>query len=253
MVELLLHAPVAALGFALTGPAPLVAQAPRFVVELEAGPTWQSANVVEIPNDGTATRFSLVDLVGSGPSPSARLYFTWHLTERDDVRLLVAPLSFRESGTPDRALTFAGETFVTGLPAEATYTFNSYRLMYRRRLYSGPRAAAWLGLTAKVRDASVRLEQGATRGRKDDLGLVPLLHVAADWRPAGRWAVSLDADALAGGPGRAVDASLKFGYELGDRWSLRAGYRLVEGGADVESVYNFAWLNYAVVSVALRL
>ena len=28
---------------------------------------WQSYNDVEIPNDGTATRFSLSDLVGTGP------------------------------------------------------------------------------------------------------------------------------------------------------------------------------------------
>jgi hypothetical protein len=28
---------------------------------------------------------------------------------------------------------------------------------------------------------------------------------------------------------------------------LKAGYRLLEGGADVEEVYNFAWLNFLVI------
>jgi hypothetical protein len=37
---------------------------------------------------------------------------------------------------------------------------------------------------------------------------------------------------------------------VGDRWSILAGYRTVEGGADVEAVYSFAWLHYAVVSVS---
>jgi hypothetical protein len=45
---------------------------------------------------------------------------------------------------------------------------------------------------------------------------------------------------------------LKLGYELGDRWGIGGGYRTVEGGADVESVYNFAWLHYALASVTYR-
>jgi hypothetical protein len=40
---------------------------PRFEVEFEMGPVWQSRNDVELPNDGTATRFSLKELTGSGP------------------------------------------------------------------------------------------------------------------------------------------------------------------------------------------
>ena len=39
----------------------------RFEIEFEGGAAWQSRNDVEIPNDGTATRFSLHDLVGNGP------------------------------------------------------------------------------------------------------------------------------------------------------------------------------------------
>jgi len=63
----------------------------------------------------------------------------------------------------------------------------------------------------------------------------------------------LDADALAGGPGRAEDASLKIVYLPAPRWRIAAGYRTVEGGADVEEVYNFAWLHYAVLSLSCAL
>ena len=81
---------------------------------------------------------------------------------------------------------------------------------------------------------------------------MPLLHVSTDWRFAGRWFLLLDIEALAGGPGRAEDVSLKFSREMSERWSLAAGYRMVEGGADVEEVYNFAWFHYAVVSATWR-
>jgi hypothetical protein len=61
-----------------------------------------------------------------------------------------------------------------------------------------------------------------------------------------------DADALAAGPGRAVDAAVKLGSDFGERWSVLAGHRTVEDGADVEEVYSFAWLHYAALSVIGR-
>ena len=53
--------------------------------------------------------------------------------------------------------------------------------------------------------------------------------------------------------GRAEDVALKLGYRATQRLSLHAGYRMVEGGADVASTYNFAWLHYAVMSMRWRL
>jgi hypothetical protein len=39
-----------------------------------------------------------------------------------------------------------------------------------------------VGFTAKVRDAEISLTQETTSARKDDVGFVPLLHVAGEWR-----------------------------------------------------------------------
>jgi len=233
-------------------PTDVSGQASPFEIELEGGPIWQSYNDAEVPNDGSATRFSLSDLAGSGPWPGGRVYLSWHFNDRHSLRALAAPFSITESGTPEAPITFVGETYGAGVPTEATYTFNSYRLSYRWRFHSGARATAWLGFTGKVRDAMIQLRQGTTTSRKDDVGFVPLLHLAGDWHMAPRWRLSLDADALAGGPGRAVDASLKVGYDLSEGVSLKAGYRMVEGGADVDEVYSFAWLHSAALSLAWR-
>lgn len=237
--------------FALLAPLPAAAQAPRLILELEVGPVWQTSNDVEIPNDGTATRFSLRDVIGSGPWPAGRIYVTWNLAERHGLRLLLAPLSVTADGVLDTPVNFEGESYIPG-PAQATYTFNSYRLSYRYRFRHTERVTAWVGFTAKVRDAEIALEQGTIASSNDNVGFVPLLHAAADWRVAPRWRLMVDADAIAGGPGRAVDAALKAGYDLGERWTLAAGYRTVEGGADVSSVYAFAWLHYATVSLTWR-
>jgi hypothetical protein len=224
-------------------------RAPRFSVEVEAGAVWQSYNDVEIPNDGSASRFSLSDLAGTGPWAAGRIYVTWRPNARHGLRLLAAPLSLSGAGVASAPIRFAGETYAAGAVARATYTFNSYRLTYRYRLHTGDRTTGWIGLTAKIRDAAIALEQGGTTSRKDDLGFVPLLHLSAEWHCAYAWRLSLDADVIAGGPGRAEDVALKLGRDLGARSAVAVGYRLVEGGADVTDVYTFAWLHYAVVAV----
>ncbi len=246
-------ASVAALCIAVPARAQQERSVPRFEVELEAGPVWQSRNVAEIPNDGSATRFSIVSVVGKGPWPAARGYLTWNIDERHGLRVLLAPLTIRETGTLDRPVVFEGESYLPDEPIDAEYTFNSYRLTYRYHWRETARTSAWVGFTAKVRDATVALEQGAAASRKENVGFVPLLHLAAEWRLSPRWVATADVDALAGGPGRAEDVALKLGYRVNPRLSVHAGYRTVEGGANVEETYNFAWLHYAVVSGRLRL
>lgn len=235
-------------------PVELLAQDPasRVAVQIEVGAVWQGSNDVEIPNDGSATRFSLSDLAGNGPWAAGRVYVTWQPRERHGLRVLVAPLSVTGTGTPGTPIRFAGATYVPGSPVRATYTFNSYRLTYRYRLHTGTRTTAWIGATGKIRDAAVALEQGTIASRKDDLGFVPLVHVAGEWRPARGWRLAIDADAIAGGPGRAEDVSVKLSRELGARWMVQTGYRLVEGGANVREAYTFAWLHYAVVAISRR-
>ncbi len=243
----------AALALTLPSPDPASAQSPpTWTIELEGGPVWQSYNDVEIPNDGTATRFSLSDLAGSGPWAAGRLYVTWRAGERHALRALAAPLTVKGTGTPGAPLSFSGADYVAGVPAEATYTFDSYRLTYRYRWHEGARSSAWVGFTAKIRDAVTALDQAGTSSRKTNVGFVPLLHLAGTWRFAPSWSVGLDVDALAGGPGRAEDVALELRRDLSNAWSVEAGYRMVEGGADVEEVYAFAWLHYAALSLIWR-
>lgn len=224
----------------------------RFSLELEAGPTWQSTNNVQIPNDEFGTRFSLKDLVGTGPWAAGRVYFTWNINTKHGLRLLLAPLSYTETGIFDDEVLFAGQAYEAGVPTDATYQFNSWRLTYRYKFKNSDRWQLWIGATAKIRDAKIELRQGDTTSRDTDVGFVPLLYFRADWRFAEKWHAIADFDGLAGGPGRAIDLALKIGYDINDHWSVTAGYRMVEGGVDIDEVYNFAWFNYAVVSGVLR-
>ncbi|MDJ0972963.1 MAG: hypothetical protein QNJ98_00710 [Planctomycetota bacterium] len=223
----------------------------RFRLELEAGPVWQSRNEVAIPGD-TGTRFDLDDLTGAGPFPYGRLTFDWHVAPRHTVRAVVAPLELSGTDTLDQQVSFDGQLFAAGQRTKATYKFNSYRLTYRYLLGCGCDWSLHVGATAKIRDAKIELEQGGTSAKDTDLGFVPLLHVAFEKRLAPCWRFVADLDGAWAPQGRAFDFSAKLFYDIDDRWSIGLGYRTIEGGADNDTVYTFAWLHQTVLSAEFR-
>jgi hypothetical protein len=75
------------------------------------------------------------------------------------------------------------------------------------------------------------------------------LHIFASYE-FDRWMLYLDGDGLAGGPGRAFDFFLGAGKNITDNLSAKAGYRILEGGADVPEVYNFTLIHFAALGLA---
>jgi hypothetical protein len=223
----------------------------RFDIELEVGPVWQAKNDVRIPGD-SGTEFSFKELTQSGPFASGRVMFDVNIARRHGLRFIVAPLRVDGSGTFDQPVSFAGATFAPGVSTTGKYKFDTYRLGYR---YLFLATRAWrlrAGGTLLVRDAEIKLEQDGVTASDSDVGVVPLINFLAEWLFAGRWRAILDFEGLAGGPGRALDLALKVRYDLTDRWYLGGGYRLLEGGADTDEVYNFSWFNYAIVTVGYQ-
>jgi hypothetical protein len=173
----------------------------------------------------------------------------WHAGERHEWRVLVAPLSVSGTDTLDRPVSFAGTNFSAGLATEASYRFDSYRLTYRYVVHDGERWDWCVGLTGKVRDAEIELEQAGANAKKTDTGFVPLLHFVGDYALDDDWRISLDVDGAWAPQGRALDAALKLYWRFSERAELGFGYRTVEGGADNDEVYTFAWINEAVLSL----
>jgi hypothetical protein len=173
------------------------------------------------------------------------------LADKHDLCLLAAFLTMRSDGTLDRAVDFNGATFPAGTPLESTFRFNSYRLTYRYLLFDSPKFQFRAGVSAKVRDAAIRLEGGGQESENTDLGFVPLLSFSAIWLAHPRLHLVLDGDALAAPQGRAEDVLLAAVAPLNDHVSLKAGYRILEGGADNDTVYTFSLFHYAVAGVVV--
>lgn len=218
-------------------------------IELELGQVWQERNKVQIPNNASGDRFLLTDIAGTGAWTSARVNASWNLRGRHGMRLVLAPLSYKETGELPADTRFAGETFSMNQPIGGEYRFDSWRLGYTYQYHSSENWRLWVGATAKIRDAGIELAQGNTSSTDDNTGFVPLLYLAGEYQISPRWSFGFDFDGLAGGPGRAFDLSLKLRYRLNDDWRVSAGYRTLEGGVDNTDVYNFAWFNTALLSM----
>jgi len=223
----------------------------EWVVDVESGVAASGYNVARIPGDG-GTQLSLSHQFDLQPEPFIRVRIFYQLTDSHGLGVLYAPLTLEGQGRVDFPVQFADVTFPGGSDLEALYRFNSYRLTYRYRLLDSASLQADVGVTGKIRDAEIRLEGSGLAASKTDVGFVPLLYLRADWRFAPAWSLLLEADALAAPQGRAEDALLAFTWSLDPHWRIKAGYRILEGGADNAEVYNFSLIHYGVVGIVAQ-
>jgi hypothetical protein len=233
------------LTLALAAPA-----AAQWTLDVEGGMAWSGYNNVRIPGD-TGTLFSLSRDLDSDGSAFVRLRLSWQFHPRHALSVLYAPLKLTATGTLDRDVFFVDQVFPAGEPLRGTYVFNSYRLTYRYTIVRRPRFEAGIGLTIKVRDALIGIEDPERAAEKKDLGFVPLINFRVLGRIGKSWGILFEGDALAAPQGRAEDVSLAAWVDLTKSLRLKAGYRIVEGGASNDEVYTFALFHYAVAGAVL--
>jgi hypothetical protein len=220
-------------------------------VDFEAGVAFQGMNDVAIPND--ATRLSFTDDLSTSPVPAARLRIGF-VQGRHTFFALAAPLRFSAKGTLPEDVGFQGTTFAAGTRVRAGWRFDSYRATWR---YGLARSSPWeadLGVTVKVRDAAISLAGPDGVEEKSNLGVVPLLSFRVAWWSSPALGLLLDGDALVGpNGGRAEDVLVALQWRVREGALARIGYRILEGGADAKSVYNFALVHYATAGLQLDL
>lgn len=215
-------------------------------LDVETGGVFSGYNDVRIPGD-SGTLISLSQELTTDPAIFVRVRLTYRIQKRHSISVLVAPLSLRAEGEVDRLVRFEGEEFPPNVPLKSVYRFNSYRVTYRYDFCRTETLKIGAGLTAKIRDASISMEGAQRYAEKKNTGFVPLIHVDLDWMFSQNLGLMLNGDALAAPQGRAEDVLCALHYRPSPSLHFKFGYRILEGGADVDEVYNFTLLNYAVV------
>ncbi|MGE5816295.1 MAG: hypothetical protein ACM36C_17555 [Acidobacteriota bacterium] len=223
----------------------------RWRFDFENGAAISGYNDVRIPGN-SGTKFSMTDELTSDTEYFWRVRADFRFAPKHVLSGLAAPLTIGASGTFSHAVDFAGTTFAPSVPTDGTWTFDSYRVTYR---YEPFRRDTWMfgiGATVKVRDAVIRLRQGSTMAEKTNVGVVPLVNVKFERRLGRSTSLLVEGDALAAPQGRAEDFFAGVIVGGGGRWSVKAGYRVLEGGADNDEVYTFAAVHYLAAGVIVR-
>ena len=218
-------------------------------IDLETGLITTGYNDVRIPGD-IGTLFSLKDDLSAKSKIYYRLRASYKIKSRHTLSLLYAPLEVKSEGSIPSDISFAGELFPANSDIKATYKFNSYRLTYRYDFVQKPKFNFWLGFTAKMRDARIALESNGLSAEKENVGFVPIINFRVLWKLNENLGLLFDGDALAAKQGRAEDVLIAATYRVNEHIGLRAGYRILEGGANNDEVYGFALFHYASLGVS---
>lgn len=224
----------------------------RTTIDMELGSVFSGYNDVRIPGKG-GTLFSLSRELRSDNSAFGRLRAGYRFGGRHTVSILAAPLRINSSGSSPRDIMYKGKIFPAGSTLTSRFRFDSYRLTYRWDAIRRERLTAGFGFTSKIRDASISLEGGGQSAEKKNTGFVPIVNFRLAYALSGRLTALLEGDALAAPQGRAEDVFGGASCRLGRRVSLKAGYRVLEGGAENDEVYTFSLFHYAVVGAIVDL
>ena len=219
------------------------------LIDLETGLVSTGYNNVRIPGD-KGTLFSLKDNLIPKSALFYRIRLNYTIKSRHTISLLYAPLETKSKGSVAKDILFEGVVFPANTELTGTYKFNSYRLTYRYDIVQKRRLEFGLGLTAKIRDAKIALSSAGLVSEKTNLGFVPIINFRLLWNIGNKFGILLDGDALAAPQGRAEDVLIAATYKLSDNLRVRAGYRMLEGGADNDQVYNFALFHYASIGLS---
>lgn len=226
----------------------LAAQA---IFDFESGLVFTGYNDVRIPGD-QGSLFSLKnDLI-----PESKIFYRikagYKINSRHFITVLFAPLQIRSEGTIPKDITFAKTIFPANNEIDAIYKFNSYRLTYRYDFVQKQDFEFGLGITAKIRDARIALTSSALFDEKVNVGFVPIINFRLFWKPYERLGFLLEGDALVAKQGRAEDVLIAATYGFNDYFAIKVGYRVLEGGADNSTVYNFSMFNYFAAGFCLN-
>ena len=241
MKKYLLWLPLVLFFFSMQGTA-------QVFFDVETGAVFSGYNNVRIPGD-TGTLFSLSRDLTTKSSIFYRLRLGFTFRERNHLSILYAPLTLKATGQVNQDIFFFEENFPASTPLDGTYTFNSYRLTYRYDLLRKDKWTLGLGFTAKIRDAAIGIEGGGKSSIKTNVGFVPLINLWVEWKFHKSLSLLLTADALGAPQGRAEDVLLALRIPVNKKILIKAGYRFVEGGANVQEVYGFTFIHYAVVGI----
>lgn len=224
----------------------------EIIASVQGALVYPGYNDIRLPGD-TGSDISFTEDLEADPVFSPRIEAGYLFNERHYAGIMASLLRFESKGKLEKNVMFDDKSFAAGTDVKGNYRFDSYRATYRYLFYRGDSFIAGAGITGKIRDADISLEGGSQKGELSNTGFVPLINFYLEWIASPVLSVILYGDALASPYGRAEDVFAGLFYRFNENFSLLAGYRILEGGADNDEVYTFSLFHYAVIGTEVRI
>jgi len=223
----------------------------EFIGSFQGAAVYSARNDVALPGD-TGSRFSYCNDLDSDVVFSPRAEAGYMFAGRHYAGFMASLLRIEADGTLDRDIRFDDKVFASGTKVKGKYRFDSYRATYRYHLVNNGNIKLGAGLTGKIRDAEISLEGGGQKGSLSNTGFVFLLNYYLEVVLSQHYSLLTYGDAAWSPYGRAEDIFAGLLYRIDKDTAIMAGYRMLEGGADNDTVYTFSMFHYAVLGVELR-
>ena len=233
----------------------------QFMADLETGLNLSGYNDVRVPRN-TGSLFSLQKDIGSSASLFFRTKFSYTFAKRHTVSVLLAPFTKTYKGELKQNVVFADSTFSKEFETKGKYKFNSWRLSYRWDFINSKKFQIGLGLTGMIRDVKITLTGRDASGglpgvdvesSKSNTGFLPLINFLFAWKVTPCMDVRIEGDAIVTPHGRAEDICFGWTGCISDKVSMKLGYRFLEGGADKDAAYNYAFFHHIVLGVMFKI
>lgn len=226
---------------------------PTVTVGLEVDSGVVTSNTVQRYNNSQTTRFDATEFTGRSVT-TGRLTMVVPVgrpAAGHELRFEVVPVQLSGTQFPRTDIVYDGLTFRPDRPLTVLYQFNTYRMTYDVPVFRERAPSGWdfrLGGTLAVRDAQVRLKQGALRRNFVNYGPVPLAFGSVRAPIVRDLAVEADAEGFpAPGGGGLLDASMRLTWTPTARFVAYAGVRYLSGGATQDTFFNYLHVRAATL------
>jgi hypothetical protein len=217
---------------------------------LELGQAFVGSNNYQIPR----TFGTKVELGSQSIPFYLRLRSVIDVSRNHEITFLFAPFSYQAIKKFNNNVQFNNELFFANQEVNIKYKFNSYRIGYRYHLHEAQTLLIKVGLTGKIRDASIEMSKDGKINRFSNVGFVPLLSTALEWIFIKDFKVILDVEGATGGKnGWALDATTYVQWAFDSKFSGMGGIRYLGGGASVKTVVSFAHIIYGFIGINYQL
>ena len=211
-------------------------------VNAESGVLFTALN--DIKNGSNGSIISLKDDLPTAPSLFFRCRAGFLLKNKHHFSILYAPLSLTATGLLEKDILYDGEIFKAQKKIEARYKFNSYRFTYNRKVFNNEAFEIGLGGSLKIRYAGSSLKNNEFFKENFSIGFAPLFNLLLNYSISEKTSLNFFGEGIATNKGRAIDASVSGKYLFTKNIHGNIGYRILEGGSNGTSRYNFIELHF---------